>query len=180
MALKDVDSAALVSYVKTMAWTFPFLAILGYFLYSFAGIRLVFLTPLAFLVSFVVAVCVQCLAEHMGTSSANFIYGSGKSTFTVRERLAANLSQARYHKMRKEYDQAIQVLDKTLCQDSGFPEALLLMAQIHWEGFQEGEEAKKCLLMLFRTMPDKDAALNRWGKKLYRDILQSSKGLVAT
>jgi hypothetical protein len=82
--------------------------------------------------------------------------------------------------MRKEYDQAIQVLDKTLCQDSGFPEALLLMAQIHWEGFQEGEEAKKCLLMLFRTMPDKDAPLNRWGMELYRSISRSSKSSVST
>jgi hypothetical protein len=169
MALKDIDTAARVSFVKSMAWTFPYLAILGYFLLGFAGIAL------AFPVSFVVAICVQYFAEHMGASSVEFIYGSGKSTFTVRERLAGNLSQARYHKMHKEYDQAIQMLDKALFQDPEFPEALLLKAQIHWEGFQEGEEAKKCLLMLFRAVQDKDAPLNRWGRELYRDISRFSK-----
>ena len=176
MALKDIDSAARASILKSVAWAFPFLAILGYFLFSFAGIKLVFLIPLAFLVSFVVAICVQYFADHMGAFSAKFIYGGGTSTFTVRERLAGNLSQARYHKMHKEYDQAIQVLDYALFQDPEFPEVLLLKAQIHWEGFQEGEEAKKCLLMLFRAMPDKDAPPHRWGKELYRDISHPSKG----
>ena len=174
MAVKDIDSAVRVSFLKSMAWAFPSLAIIGYFLFDFAGIAL------AFPVSFVVAICVQCFADHMASSYAEFIYGSGKSTFTVRERLAANLSQARYHKMRKEYDQAIHLLDKTLCQDPEFPEALLLKAQIHWEGFQEGEEAKKCLLMLFRAMPDKNAPPHRWGKELYRDISNSSMCLAST
>jgi hypothetical protein len=175
MALKDIDSAARASVLKSMVWTFPFLAVLGYYLSCFVDIPVAYLILLAFLVSFVVAICVQYFAEHMGASSANFVYGSGKNTFTVRERLAANLSQARYHKMRKEYDQALQVLDETLCKDPEFPEALLLKAQIHWEGFQEGEEAKQCLLTLFRSMRDKDAPLNRWGKELYKVISISYK-----
>ena len=58
-------------------------------------------------------------------------------------------------------------------KDPNFPEALFLKAKILWEGFEDREAAKSCLLNIIRVEPDKDALYHRWALDLYRELSKS-------
>jgi len=52
---------------------------------------------------------------------------------------------------------------------------LFLKAQILWEGFEDREAAKSCLLKIIKLEPDKDALYHRWALDLYRELSNKTK-----
>ena len=147
--LKDVDIAKRALILTSFMKVFPLLAILGLVLWGVLGILV------ALLVSIVAAMVSEALSDFFG-GSVQILYGVGRRTMTVRDQLAGTMSIARNHKMNKRFDQALLSIEEALAKDPAYPEALLLKAQILWEGFGDADEAKKCLETIMEPANDKN------------------------
>jgi len=105
-----------------------------------------------------------------GTSS--LIYGGGNGTWSKREQLGGDLNTVKYYKMRKEYDQAFKTVNNILNKDPEFSEALLIKAQILWEGFKNSAAAKGNLKKIIEIKKDKDEPFYRWASNLYDGLTE--------
>jgi hypothetical protein len=94
--------------------------------------------------------------------------------------MAAPFCVARFHRMNRNFEDALIAVDGILARDPGFAEALFLKAQVLLDGYADRQGAKHYLLALFRAEPDKDDSIRRWGKTLYRQIVQQEKDERAT
>ncbi len=106
----------------------------------------------------------------MGDGSVNILYGMGRANGTFRGQFIGTLNQARFHKMSKRHDLALECVNEVLAADPDFPEALFLKAQILWEGYQDAAATKQCLIHLMKAEPDKEASFHRWGLSLNKEI----------
>jgi tetratricopeptide (TPR) repeat protein len=167
--LKDVDSVRQAILLNNFMRTVPFVGVLGLVVGGFQGLLL------AAAASALVSVCTEVFSGILGSGSINTLYGFGRRTSTLRERLAADLSQVRFHKMKLEYDSALVKLEEILARDPDFPEALFLKAQILWEGYQNRTAAKACLMRVIKFEPDKNAVFHRWASNLYQEINATNK-----
>jgi hypothetical protein len=101
------------------------------------------------------------------------LVGERKASFSKREQLETNIQQVRYHRMRKEYNTALQKVNEILSKDSEFPEAIFLKAQIVWEGFNNSVVAISNLEKLVMIVNDKQSTIFRWANSLMREIKNS-------
>jgi hypothetical protein len=76
----------------------------------------------------------------------------------------------RYHKLCHRFDDALIKIEEVLAKDPDFVEALLLKAQILWEGFEDSNAASKCLLKILAAEPDKKAVFHRWALNLNQEL----------
>jgi tetratricopeptide (TPR) repeat protein len=87
--------------------------------------------------------------------------------------LEGDLTTARVSKADKDYAKALATLETILARDPDFPDALLLKAQVLWEGFADEPEARKCVIRILHHVKDKASPVYRWAGELYKEI---SKG----
>ena len=92
--LKDVDSVRQAIWLGNFMRVFPLLAIPGLLFGRFQG----FLIAAA--ASVVAAVCSEVFSDMIGSGSVKTLFGVGRRTSTLRERLAGDLSQVGVYKMR--------------------------------------------------------------------------------
>jgi hypothetical protein len=161
---KDVNSADQTRFLMIAVRLVPVLALLGWFIAGVTG--LIWALP----ASIVAALVVELLSGGLGNGSINVIYGMGRIDRTMRDHFAGALSQARFHKMSKRHDLALECVDQILTADPNYPEALFLKAQILWEGYQDASTAKQCLIHLMQADPDNEATFHRWAQSLYHEI----------
>jgi hypothetical protein len=138
--LKDVDSICQTQVLQNFVRTFPFLGLLGLILGGVLG----FLIGLG--VSVIVVFITDSFSSALGGGFAKLIFGIGRQTSNLRDRLAGDLNIARVHKTNHRYDEGLSKLNEILSLDPNFPEALFLKSQVLWEGFKDRDGAKVCLL----------------------------------
>jgi hypothetical protein len=170
--MKNVDSAARAHFLKSCMLPFPYLfiggIICGYALRGTLGALLGVLV--AVFLSLIVGAITVFITDTAGESASGLLYGKGRSTFSLRERLEGDLQQVRYHKMNNRFSEALELVDGALAQDPNFPDALLLKAQILWEGFKNSTGAKGCLDQVIKAVPDEDEPLHRWARHLLSEM----------
>ncbi|MDX2440582.1 MAG: hypothetical protein QNK40_08530 [Desulfobacterales bacterium] len=66
------------------------------------------------------------ITDNVGGSASGLLYGRGKSTFSLRERLEGDLQQVRHHKMNGRFKEALGLINGVLDQDPNFPDTILL------------------------------------------------------
>ncbi len=125
---------------------------------------------IAFVVSLVVSLILMPILERFGRSTASFLYGGGYGSWSKREQLRGDLNTVKHHKMKKEYDQALKLVNEILKKDPDFSEALFLKAQILWEGFNNVAAAKGYLKQIIETKEDGDKTIHRWASTLYDEL----------
>jgi tetratricopeptide (TPR) repeat protein len=162
--LKDVDSVRQAILLNNFMRTVPFLGVLGLMMGGLPGLLI------AAVASAIVSVCTEMFSGMVGSGALNTLYGIGRRTSTLRERLAGDMSRVRFDKMKQDHDSALVKLEEILAYDPDFPEALFLKAQILWEGCQDRAAAKACLMRVIKAEPDKNAVFHRWALNLYREI----------
>jgi len=162
--LKDIDSAKSALILKNFMWAFPFLAILGLVLKGILGVLI------AIPVSVAVALIAVMISGLIGGGSANLLYGTGRRNIDVRDQLSGTMSQARCHKMSKDYDKALTFVEEVLDKDPDYPEALFLKAQILWEGFEDSNGTKVCLKQVIKIVPNKGEPVHRWASQFLSEI----------
>jgi len=174
--LKDVDSANAALTLRNTLWALPYLAVLGLSLgYLSGGLTGAFIgLTAAAAVSALIGSTTTRFTGMVGGGAVNVFYGIGRKTIGLREQLVGDLNVARHHKLCDRFDEALIKIEDILAKDPEFPEALFLKAQILWQGFEDREAAKQCLLKIIKTEPDKEAVFHRWALNLYGDIQKNA------
>ena len=172
--MKNIDSAARSHLLKSCMLPLPYLFLGGImFGFAFRGILGALLGVFAAVcLSVIVGTISMLITGTVGGSASGLLYGRGKSTFSLRERLEGDLQQVRYHKMNKNFDKALDLINGVLSQDPNFPDALFLKAQILWEGFKDSTGTKSCLDQVMKAVQDEDEPLHRWDCHLLSEIDQ--------
>ncbi|WP_339136615.1 MAG: hypothetical protein WGN25_01900 [Candidatus Electrothrix sp. GW3-4] len=99
---------------------------------------------------------------------------------TLHDQLAGELTKARLMKASERFDEALEVIDKTLVRLPEYPEALLLKAQILWEGYADYSGAKTCLqqvIQMKKMRNEKDETIRRWCEGLLQEIREERRAL---
>jgi tetratricopeptide (TPR) repeat protein len=125
---------------------------------------------IAAVVSAVIGSASSIFAGKACDGAINIFYGLGRRTIGLREQLAGDLNVVRHHKLFNRFDEALIKIENVLAKDPDFPEALFLKARILWEGFEDREAAKSCLLKIIKMEPDQDALYHRWALDFYREL----------
>jgi tetratricopeptide (TPR) repeat protein len=169
---KEVNSADAALNFRVILWAFPYLALIGLCLGYLAGgtpgaiAGLLTATAVSALIGSVTTIFTGAL----GGGAVNALYGTGRRTIGVRERLSGDLNVVRYHKLCNRFDEALIKIEEVLARDPDFSEALFLKAQLLWEGFEDRQAARECLLKIIKVEPDEKAVFRRWALNLYREI----------
>jgi hypothetical protein len=173
--LKDVNSAENALVLRNILWAFPYLGILGFIGgYSSSGlIGALIGVMLAVLVSAMIGSASSIFTGKVSDSAINIFYGLGRRKIGLREQLAGDLNVVRHHKLFNRFEEALIKIENVLAKDPDFPEALFLKAQILWEGFEDQEAAKSCLLKIIKVESDKDALYRRWALDFYCQLSKS-------
>jgi hypothetical protein len=163
--LKDIDVAVRTHFIRVYCWVlFPFVFIMFFVPLSVpAKIAITLLGALA------ATVLVVFITSAIG-GSAGTLYGGGRARFTLREQLEGELTRARVSKTNRNYEDALATLETILARDPDFSDALLLKAQVLWEGFADGPEARQCVMRILHHEKDRRAAVYRWAGELYKEI----------
>jgi tetratricopeptide (TPR) repeat protein len=169
---KDVNSADVALTLRNILWALPYLAVIGLCLGYVAGGAPGALAGLlaATAVSAVIGSATTIFTGVLSGGAVNALYGTGRRTIGVRERLAGDLNVVRYHKLCNRFDEALIKIEEVLARDPDFTEALFLKAQLLWEGFEDREAAGECLLKIIKVEPDEKAVFRRWAMNLYREM----------
>ena len=96
----------------------------------------------------------------------------------LHERLAGELVKARLLKASKRFEEALQIINRTLDRLPDYPEALFLKAQILWEGYADYPGAKACLQQVIRMKKmrnEQDETVRRWCKSLLQEMLAEKR-----
>ncbi|MCI5115095.1 MAG: hypothetical protein D3919_12430 [Candidatus Electrothrix sp. AW5] len=96
----------------------------------------------------------------------------------LHDRLAGELVKARLMKSSKQFDKALEVIDNTLHRLPNHPEALLLKAQILWEGYDNYPAAKACLQKVIQKKKfkdEQDEIIYRWSMNLLNEMRQAKR-----
>jgi len=169
---KDVDAAGMALNLRNAIWALPYLIVMGLIWGYLAGGSSGAVVGLlaAILVSAMIGSATSILSDVLGEGAVNTLYGLGRKTMGLRERLAGDLNVVRYHKLCNRFDQALLALEEVLAKEPDFPEALFLKAQILWEGFDDREGAKNSLVKIIKVAPDEKAVFRRWALNFYREL----------
>ena len=78
-------------------------------------------------------------------------------------------------RLKRLKDIDIATLETILSRDPDFPDALLLKAQILWERFADGPEARNCAMKVLHVETDKASPVYRWAGELYTEITRGRR-----
>jgi hypothetical protein len=175
--MQNKDLVARSQFIRSIFIPFPFLIILGMIVgyVKYGNIGTLFGIMAAAVLSVIVGLITTAFTDTIGKSTSGMLYGQGKSTIKLQERLEGDLQQARFHKMNQRYEKALGFVDGALVQDPDFPDALFLKAQILWEGFQDSRAAKDCIAQVMQLLPTTDEPLYRWSTHLLSEINQGAE-----
>jgi hypothetical protein len=132
---RNVDSTNAVFKLKNTIWAFPYLAVMGMIWGYLAGASSGAIAGLA-------AAAAISVTGTPGGGAANTRSFPARSTLGVRKQLATDLNVVRYQKLCHRFDDALIKIEEVLAKDPDFVEALLLKAQILWEGFEDCEATR--------------------------------------
>jgi len=167
--LKGTDSAARLQFLGCFFRVFCASGLLGLIIGGTIGIFV------AAIFSVFVSVLIKFVTEKFG-GMASTLYGGRRPTLNVRAQLEADLDRVRYHKMQKHFGKALAIVNRVLDQDSGFPDALFLKAQILSEGFKSVKAAKRCLRKVMELVPNKQETIHCWASTFYHDLTEIENG----
>ena len=116
-----------------------------------------------------VSIAYAVVIEKFGSSLSALMSGWSHRKIPSREQYSADLAKARFSKSRGQFREALMIINEVIEKDPEFPEALLLKAQIAWEGYKNKELARRNLDMILELVEDDDP-MRKWAVNYYHDI----------
>ena len=171
----NVKSADTVFKIKNTIWAFPYLAVMGLIWGYLAGATSGAIIGLAAAVAISVLIgsATPIFNGPRGGSAVSARSKPAKSNMVVRKQPASDLNAVRYHKLCHQFDDALLKIEEVLAKDPDFVEALLLKAQILWEGFEDRDAASKCLIKILAAEPDENAVFHRWALIFFNELSEA-------
>lgn len=136
------------------------------FIFKYLLIFILCVIPLSFLYAFTV--------ERLGSFLGVTLSGWTTRKIPPREQLSADLAKARFCKGKGQFREAIIIISEVLEKDPEFPDALLLKAQILWEGFENRALALENLDKAMALVKDDDP-IYRWALNYYHEIIKDDR-----
>jgi hypothetical protein len=170
----NVDSTNAVFKLKNTIWAFPYLAVMGLIWGYLAGASSGAIVGLAAAVAICVLIgsATPIFNGPRGGSAVSTRSKPPGNNMIVRKQLASDLNAVRYHKLCHQFDDALLKIEEVLAKDPDFVEALLLKAQILWEGFEDCQAARACLLTILAVVPDEKDVFHSWALNIYKELYQ--------
>ena len=100
----------------------------------------------------------------------NVFFGLRSANWTLHEQLEGPMNRARYYKMQKNFDKALETINDVIEKDPQYPEALFLKATILWEGFGNSGAAKAYLQKVMKLVSNEKEPINRWALSLNKEL----------
>ena len=128
----------------------------------------------AFILVMLLSLLVPLPAMYVTGRVADFVlmlYSGGSTRITLQDQLAGEVEKIKFLRRENKLTEALEQAEVVLTQDPEHPEALLLKAQILFEGFAEYSAANTCLRQIIAMEPPPDEKLLNWAKSLREDIL---------
>ena len=145
--------------IALSGWNFGFLGLILVFVINVIPTKLVILT-----------------CERVGSISAKLY--TGYNGRTKREQYSGYVTQARYFKSKKQYEKALDLIERYLEKDVNYAEALYLKAQILLEGFNDQPAAKQCVGQIINGKAVESDCWYRWAKSMQDELNKGTKQMV--
>ncbi len=116
-----------------------------------------------------VSIIYGCIVEKLGSGLGMLMLGWSNRKILPQEQYSADLTRARLTRSRKQFREALIIINEVLEKAPDFPEALLLKAQIVWEGYGNRELARMNLDKILELVHDDDP-IRKWAVNYYHDI----------
>jgi len=173
----NIDAGPTVLIVRNTLWAFPYLAVMGliwgYLANASSGAIAGLVVSAA--ASILIGRATTYFSETPGGRAVNAPDIPERKTAGLREQSAGDLNVVRYHRLCHRFDFALIKIEEVLTRDPDFAEALLLKAQILWEGFGDAHTARESLLKIIAVEPDEKAVLHRWALNFYEMLNKELK-----
>jgi tetratricopeptide (TPR) repeat protein len=169
--VKDRDLKTITYFLRVAGLAVPFLCLLGFYIgYVHWGLHgAVSGIIIAGIAGLIISGIVMFLLDMAGGAASGLISGRREAVWTTREQVQGFLSQARFNKDNAEYTLAFNYVNKVLDKDPDFAEALILKAQILWEGFSQADAAIQFLEKAL-SLDDGDKMLHNQARLLHSDL----------
>ena len=109
------------------------------------------------------------LVEIIGGGLGNFLSGSISRRISRDERFAGEINKIKFSKREGRFDPALQMANAVLHEAPDYPEAMLLKAQILWEGYGKADTAKGYLNRIRELTPEDDK-FHRWATSYLKTV----------
>lgn len=116
----------------------------------------------------------RALTEGIADNVGRIVFIGKKANWTKYERLESDMQQIRYAKHSERYGEALTMVNRVLKKAPEWPEALLLKADILWEGFESLEESKEVLRTIIKLTEPSDK-YHVWARSKYKELSQYRK-----
>jgi tetratricopeptide (TPR) repeat protein len=103
---------------------------------------------------------------------------NGCFSSTLHEQLAGELVKARLLKSSHRFDEALEVINRSLDRLPDYPEALFLKAQILWEGYTDYSGARACLkkvIQMKKMRNEQEKTVRRWCENMLKEMLAEKR-----
>jgi len=169
--VKDRDLKTLTYFMRVAGLTVPFLCLLGLYIGyvhwdlpgAVSGIIV------AATIGLSISAVIMFMMDKASSAASNLLSGRREAVWTTREQVQGYLSQARFNKDNQNYTEAFSFANKVLEKDPDYAEALLLKAQILWEGFGRADAAVRFLEKSL-SLNDGDSMLQSQARLLHGDL----------
>lgn len=153
--VKDQDLKTVTYFLRVAGLTIPFVCLLGLYVgYVYWGLfGAVSGVVIAAITGLAISAIIMFLMDAVSGTASDLLSGRREAVWTIREQVQGSLSQARFNKENRDYPAALSFVNKVLERDPDFTDALLLKAQILWEGFGQSHAA---IQFLEKTLSLKD------------------------
>lgn len=109
------------------------------------------------------------LIEKIGGGLGNLLSGSTSRGISRDERFSGEINKIKFSKREGRFDQALQMVNTLLHEDPDYPEAMLLKAQILWEGYGKADTAGGYLNRIRELAPEDDK-FHRWATSYLKTV----------
>ena len=110
------------------------------------------------------------VSGRIGWSVAKALSGWGGRPKSRYEILASEMDLVRHSKVKGEYDVALKTVNRVLVEAPDLAEALLLKAQILWEGYRNHNAAIGYLRRILQVVPDEARPVHQWASSLHAEL----------
>lgn len=172
--LKDVDSLGRLLFFKTFIWFFSAFTLLGFFAGLISGgiYGGVIGLTIGAIASVILSNLTTLLLDKSGKNIGSLFYGGRRGEQSQDQLLANEMSLVKHRKMNGEFEEALKIVNRVLKVDPEYPEALLLRAQILWEGFGNSSAAIKYLKQIIENKDNERPHIHRWASSLHDELVE--------
>ena len=169
--LKNIDSVARAQYLRIFVTLLVPSLFIGGVLSMVVGYKAIII---GIVLSAILPILMMFFSDRLGGISS-ILYKGGQGKWSIEEKFESEMAKVRHLKMNYNFDAALETVNSILDQIPDYPEAMLLKAQILWDGFENYAGAKACLKKISDMNALDGKPIKQWASSLSEEISAKKK-----